>query len=160
MSSTNCPHFQGGHQEDAEEFFGFYLDSLEEELLFILHSINPSRQGKAAATSVEEKEGAAPPEDNGWFEVGKRNRTVVTRTVCPLSCAGEIILVIFFLVVDKSRRVSNNEDFWRQIQIGSAGIWSKGFCYRGRLALVTTRYPGLSILSNIEEDVKLTHSLA
>ena len=84
MLTTKCLPFQGGHQEDAEEFFGFYLDTLEEELLSILHSINPPRQSKVAAASVEEKEGAVLPEDSGWFEVGKRNRTVVTRTVCPL----------------------------------------------------------------------------
>ncbi|KAF8163725.1 hypothetical protein B0H34DRAFT_650904 [Crassisporium funariophilum] len=75
-------NMRGGHQEDAEEFFGFYLDTLEEELLSILHSINPpSRPKVAAAAPVEEKEEAAPPEDDGWLEVGKRNRMVVTRTI-------------------------------------------------------------------------------
>jgi ubiquitin carboxyl-terminal hydrolase 10 len=49
-------------------------------LLSIIHSINPPPQGKRPVTSVEEKE-AAPPEDDGWFEVGKRNRSLVTRTV-------------------------------------------------------------------------------
>ena len=39
----------------------------------------------AAAAAVEEKEEAAPPEDDGWMEVGKRNRTVITRTVSLLS---------------------------------------------------------------------------
>ncbi|EDR03249.1 uncharacterized protein LACBIDRAFT_307470 [Laccaria bicolor S238N-H82] len=73
-------NMRGGHQEDAEEFLGFYLDTLEEELLSILHSVSPSRQ-KAAPAPVEEKEEAAPPEQDGWLEVGKRNRTVVTRTI-------------------------------------------------------------------------------
>ena len=74
---------QGGHQEDAEEFFGFYLDTLEEELLSILSSLTPPRQNKSGSTdaAVEEQEEAAPPEDDGWLEVGRRNRTVVTRTV-------------------------------------------------------------------------------
>ncbi|KAK7032710.1 hypothetical protein R3P38DRAFT_2918473 [Favolaschia claudopus] len=32
---------------------------------------------------VEEHEEEAPPEtDDGWLDVGKKNRTVVTRTVC------------------------------------------------------------------------------
>lgn len=74
-------NMRGGHQEDAEEFLGFYLDTLEEELLSILHSVSPSRQGKPAPAPVEEKEEAAPPEQDGWLEVGKRNRTVVTRTI-------------------------------------------------------------------------------
>lgn len=73
---------QGGHQEDAEEFFGFYLDTLEEELLSMLHSLDPPKASTgAAANAVEEREEAAPPEDDGWLEVGKRNRMVVTRTV-------------------------------------------------------------------------------
>jgi ubiquitin carboxyl-terminal hydrolase 10 len=54
-------------------------------LLSILHSVSPSRQGKPAPVPVEEKEEAAPPEQDGWLEVGKRNRTVVTRTVGILS---------------------------------------------------------------------------
>ena len=61
------------------------MDTLEEELLSILHSVSPSRQGKPAHAPVEEKEEAAPPEQDGWLEVGKRNRTVVTRTVGILS---------------------------------------------------------------------------
>ena len=100
---------QGGHQEDAEEFFGFYLDTLEEELLAMLAAVsapasstspNPtttttSSLGKnapnvkhvvaAAASSIMESESVVSHEDadgDGWMEVGKRNRTVVTRTVC------------------------------------------------------------------------------
>ena len=36
---------------------------------------------QAPSEPAEEKEEAAPPEEVGWQEVGKRNRTVVTRTV-------------------------------------------------------------------------------
>ncbi|KAK7455261.1 hypothetical protein VKT23_011133 [Stygiomarasmius scandens] len=91
---------RGGHQEDAEEFFGFYLETLEEELLAIQNALTPppppppqpSRsKGRAsnsasAATAtptpgVEEKEEAEPPEEEGWLEVGKKNRMVVTRTI-------------------------------------------------------------------------------
>ncbi|THH20875.1 hypothetical protein EW146_g530, partial [Bondarzewia mesenterica] len=72
-------NMRGGQQEDAEEFLGFYLDALEEELLFLLATLNPS---KAAAPSkeVEERE-EEPPREDGWLEVGKRNKMVVTRTV-------------------------------------------------------------------------------
>ncbi|KAF8171652.1 hypothetical protein BJ912DRAFT_1082179 [Pholiota molesta] len=75
-------NMRGGHQEDAEEFFGFYLDTLEEELLAILHSVHPPKgKGGAAGGAVEETEEAAPPEEDGWLEVGRRNKMVVTRTV-------------------------------------------------------------------------------
>jgi ubiquitin carboxyl-terminal hydrolase 10 len=70
-------HMRGGHQEDAEEFLGFYLDTLEEELLALsslLTNPNPApaqQNNNAAANNT--------PED-GWLEVGKRNRTVITRS--------------------------------------------------------------------------------
>jgi len=70
---------QGGHQEDAEEFFGFYLDTLEEELLSLLASINPSKPA-SAAHKVEEREEESQSVE-GWTEVGKRNKMVLTRTV-------------------------------------------------------------------------------
>ena len=51
-------------------------------MLSLLHSINPPKPNKGAPNpAVEEKEEAAPPEDDGWLEVGKWNREVVTRTV-------------------------------------------------------------------------------
>ncbi|KAI0371656.1 cysteine proteinase [Pilatotrama ljubarskyi] len=62
----------GGHQEDAEEFLGFFLDTLEEELLSISQSLSPKEPAKAP----EE----APAQDGEWLEVGKKNKTVTTRT--------------------------------------------------------------------------------
>jgi hypothetical protein len=106
------PIIQGGHQEDAEEFFGFYLDTLEEELLAMLTAVSapppsipasmgstsaaPGKNAKVgsvtgatkaatAANAYTESESVVSHEDadgDGWLEVGKRNRTVVTRTVC------------------------------------------------------------------------------
>ncbi|KAK0482621.1 hypothetical protein IW261DRAFT_1468778 [Armillaria novae-zelandiae] len=72
-------HMRGGHQEDAEEFLGFYLDTLEEELLSVLQSI--TSQNNSGHTLIEEKEEDTPTQDDGWLEVGKRNRSVVTRTI-------------------------------------------------------------------------------
>ncbi|EMD38119.1 hypothetical protein CERSUDRAFT_113250 [Gelatoporia subvermispora B] len=63
----------GGHQEDAEEFLGFYLDTLEEELLSLANSLS------AGAPAAPEREEAQ--QDEGWHEVGKKNRAVLTRTV-------------------------------------------------------------------------------
>ncbi|KAH9950226.1 hypothetical protein B0H21DRAFT_686903 [Amylocystis lapponica] len=59
----------GGHQEDAEEFLGFFLDTLEEELLSLV-----------SQTPKEPEEDGSIHED-GWMEVGKRNRMLVTRTI-------------------------------------------------------------------------------
>ncbi len=70
---------KGGHQEDAEEFFGFFLDTLEEELLTIANSLSPANP--KVNGPIEEHEEPEPPHGDGWLEVGKRNRTVVTRTV-------------------------------------------------------------------------------
>ncbi|KAH9930673.1 uncharacterized protein B0H18DRAFT_992984 [Fomitopsis serialis] len=64
----------GGHQEDAEEFLGFFLDTLEEEVLALSSSLSPN-----APKPIEEVDGAA--HDDGWYEVGKKNRAMVTRTV-------------------------------------------------------------------------------
>ncbi|KAJ7441669.1 hypothetical protein B0H11DRAFT_1749599 [Mycena galericulata] len=87
---------RGGHQEDAEEFLGFYLDTLEEELLALAASLAPpshphpasSSSAPASATTskplagaVEEREEEEPQEGDGWLEVGRKNRTVVTRTI-------------------------------------------------------------------------------
>ncbi|KAJ3475243.1 hypothetical protein NLI96_g11964 [Meripilus lineatus] len=69
----------GGHQEDAEEFFGFFLDTLEEELLTVANSFHPAANQKVNPP-VEEKSDSVP-HDDGWYEVGKKNRTVVTRTI-------------------------------------------------------------------------------
>lgn len=58
---------------------GFYLDTLEDELLSLLASVSP-RPNVQAPDHTEEREEVTPKED-GWMEVGRKNRTVVTRTV-------------------------------------------------------------------------------
>ncbi|KAJ7827342.1 hypothetical protein B0H14DRAFT_3720864 [Mycena olivaceomarginata] len=59
---------RGGHQEDAEEFLGFFPDTLEDELSRPLAYKSAKRR--------------RPPEtEKGWLEVGRKNRTVVMRTV-------------------------------------------------------------------------------
>ncbi|KAF8343383.1 hypothetical protein F5887DRAFT_1159792 [Amanita rubescens] len=75
-------NMRGGQQEDAEEFLGFLLETLEEELVVLREEVTGRRHTlQAPSEPAEEKEEAAPPEELGWQEVGKRNRTVVTRTI-------------------------------------------------------------------------------
>lgn len=58
---------------------GFYLDTLEDELLSLLASISP-KPSVQPLNHVEEREEVTLKED-GWMEVGRKNRTVITRTV-------------------------------------------------------------------------------
>ncbi|KAI0063416.1 cysteine proteinase [Artomyces pyxidatus] len=107
---------KGGHQEDAEEFFGFYLDVLEEELLSLLSTLNPSKP--APVKAVEEREEETPHED-GWLEVGKRNKMVLTRTV---KSTESPITRIFGGKFRSSLRVPHQRDSvviedWRALQL-------------------------------------------
>lgn len=58
---------------------GFYLDTLEDELLSLLASVSPKPKVQAPGHTEEREEVA--PKEGGWMEVGRKNRTVVTRTV-------------------------------------------------------------------------------
>ncbi|KAF8343378.1 hypothetical protein F5887DRAFT_1212517 [Amanita rubescens] len=59
-------NMRGRQQKDAEEFVGFLLETLEEELVVLREEVTGQ---------------AAPPEELGWQEIGNRNRTVVTWTI-------------------------------------------------------------------------------
>ena len=81
---------------------------------------------------MEEKEEAAPPEQDGWLEVGKRNRTVVTRTVGILSRSRRWYIALrqlFFFVTDKSYGVTDNADIWWKVQVDITCPTTKGFCH-------------------------------
>lgn len=79
-----------GHQEDAEEFLGFLLDTLHEELLVALRKL----ELRAGASGDEEAQSEAgeeedervvqrpvSPEQEGWMEVGNKGKVAFTRTV-------------------------------------------------------------------------------
>lgn len=82
-----------GHQEDAEEFLGFFLDTLHEELRSVI-SRSEARARKASdsrSTSVSEKgdmdneerevqRPESPTTGERWLEVGQKGKTSFTRT--------------------------------------------------------------------------------
>jgi ubiquitin carboxyl-terminal hydrolase 10 len=71
---------KSGQQEDAEEFLGFFLDTIEEEILELIGTIRPEQvQNKNLIKEVETT--TTGEEEIGWTEVGKHNRKVVTRSV-------------------------------------------------------------------------------
>ncbi|KAF8495378.1 hypothetical protein JB92DRAFT_2993080 [Gautieria morchelliformis] len=72
---------RGGQQEDAEEFLGFYLDTLEEELLSLIKNFSPASISTSVSVGapIEDHVDHEKPAD-GWVEVGKKNKTVITRT--------------------------------------------------------------------------------
>jgi ubiquitin carboxyl-terminal hydrolase 10 len=70
---------QGGQQEDAEEFLGFFLDAIEEEMLDLIKSIDTEKA--VLLKEIPEREEAGEHEADGWIDVGKHNRKVITRAV-------------------------------------------------------------------------------
>lgn len=56
---------QSGQQEDAQEFLGYFLDTLHEELL---------------ALAEKKPNGVQQQDGDEWLEVGSKGRTATTRT--------------------------------------------------------------------------------
>ncbi|KAJ3725425.1 hypothetical protein C8R42DRAFT_708443 [Lentinula raphanica] len=75
----------GAQQEDAEEFLGFFLDGLEEELGRVRRALESSKgeKGKGKGKEREHKEYEEGAEEiqqqadseDGWVQVGKNNHT-------------------------------------------------------------------------------------
>ena len=72
---------QQGAQEDAEEFLGFYLETLHEEIVKTVEA-EKGREVKGEVKLVNgNKTEETVVEDEDWQEVGSRGRAATTRTV-------------------------------------------------------------------------------
>ncbi|XP_066098526.1 ubiquitin carboxyl-terminal hydrolase 10 isoform X1 [Saccopteryx bilineata] len=75
-----------GRQEDAEEYLGFILNGLHEEMLNLKKLLSPNNEKltisngpKSHSVSEEEQEEAGEGSEDEWEQVGPRNKTSVTR---------------------------------------------------------------------------------
>ncbi|KAG8513144.1 Ubiquitin carboxyl-terminal hydrolase 10, partial [Galemys pyrenaicus] len=75
-----------GRQEDAEEYLGFILNGLHEEMLTLKKLLSPSNEKlnisngpKSHSVNEEEQEEEGAGSEDEWEQVGPRNKTSVTR---------------------------------------------------------------------------------
>jgi len=74
--------YQRGQQEDAQEFLGWFIETLHEELLRIVSRTESSRSSSATRPQADgdAAEIARPVSPTGgWLEVGKKQKTNVVR---------------------------------------------------------------------------------
>ncbi|XP_062968397.1 ubiquitin carboxyl-terminal hydrolase 10 [Cynocephalus volans] len=75
-----------GRQEDAEEYLGFILNGLHEEMLNLKKLLSPNNEKfrisngpKSYSVNEEEQEEQGEGSEDEWEQVGPRNKTSVTR---------------------------------------------------------------------------------
>jgi ubiquitin carboxyl-terminal hydrolase 10 len=97
-----------GHQQDAEEFLGFLLQSLKEECSRIMSA---STADNAESETASANVGEPAASSNDWLEVGRKQRAAVTRSSGSSSSTPKTpIDKIFGGEVRSELRVPGNQD--------------------------------------------------
>lgn len=71
-----------GHQQDAEEFLGFLLEEMHDECVKSMKSSSPNATSDASTSIdgiVSPISEAGPGAENGWLEVGPKQKAAITR---------------------------------------------------------------------------------
>ncbi|KAJ6491860.1 hypothetical protein DFH09DRAFT_1377185 [Mycena vulgaris] len=105
---------------ELEEFLGFFLDTLEEELLALAPAVAPPPTPTPAVVEAEE-----PPEaQDGWLEVGRKNRDWRWLSRSTLRAAGQresaIIEAWRTLRLDSQTQSTRSKTRSQVVQMGSA----------------------------------------
>ncbi|KAL8769835.1 MAG: hypothetical protein Q9209_004273 [Squamulea sp. 1 TL-2023] len=69
-----------GHQQDAEEFLGFLLEEMHDECSRAMRGSSLKQTSETSRSPLTESNGPELAVDNGWLEVGPRQKAAITRS--------------------------------------------------------------------------------
>ena len=86
LQATQLTKKQRGHQQDAEEFLGFLLEEMHDECSKSMRSSNNKGSSGASTPTtgvtspLSESVESLAADENGWLEVGPKQRAAITRS--------------------------------------------------------------------------------
>lgn len=90
---------QRGHQQDAEEFLGFLLAGMHDECATVIRS-------QPDTSNADQSNATSPTSENGWLEVGPKQKAAITREAGDLNSSPSPLTHIFGGQLRSELRVS------------------------------------------------------